>query len=73
MASRHSTNVQQRQEAFKFQLSVFLRPSQSTLVVSPPVGCYRPHGPSPFLMLLSPRKVYLAAGVQSCMSQWLSE
>ena len=31
-----------------------LRPRQTTWVVSPPVGCYHPHPPSPMLLLLSP-------------------
>jgi len=32
-----------------------LRPSQLTWAVSPPVGCYHPHPPSPLLVLLSPK------------------
>jgi len=33
-----------------------LRPSQPTWAVSPPInGCYHPHPPSPFLLLLSPK------------------
>ena len=31
-----------------------LRPSPSTWAVSPPVGCCRPHPPSPFIMITQP-------------------
>ena len=32
-----------------------LRPSQSTWPVSPPVGCYHPHQPSPFISINQPK------------------
>ena len=31
-----------------------LRPSQPTWPVSPPVGCYHPHPPSPFISITQP-------------------
>jgi len=32
-----------------------LEPSQTTWALSPPVCCYRPHSPSPILLLLGPK------------------
>jgi len=36
-----------------------LKPSQSTWAVSPPVCCYRPHLPSPFITVSHPESRYL--------------
>jgi len=35
-----------------------LKPSQMTWLVSPPVGCYHPHPPSPFISITQPKSWY---------------
>ena len=35
-----------------------LKPSQTTWLVSPPVGCYHPHPPSPFSSITQPESWY---------------
>jgi len=35
-----------------------LKPSQTTWLVSPPVGCYHPHPPSPFISITQPDSSY---------------
>jgi len=35
-----------------------LRPSQTTWLVSPPVGCYHPHPPSPYISITQPDSSY---------------
>jgi len=48
-----------------------LRPSQTTWAASPPLGCYHPHPPSPFVSITQPQSWYSFHHSMEIQSLWV--